>query len=335
MAPDGTDFNDVLRSPDGPEQIVALFDAATPLLPPRGCSPRDFVLAPTPAEVWSPDARNSIEQSHASSEKLDAFAMCARYVSGLVDPTAFPLAEAVDRLWATAEAAGLIAEHGEDAVQMRMAEGLRDPLIVDADYPRFAEPPAASEPASGKRRRRPRTSAGGDAAAGANERADGAGKPPGPGSAGDAGGVAPPGADQSDDELPDGPRKFGFSVEALNREYAVVMVGSQAAVFHEQPQARLVEHQVRMLGIDGFKTWFRNRFTEFCGRGGVIKRVTWANAWLDSRDRRQYQGIEFFPDPHNAPGSPHYLNLWDGLRQCSCGCPRPIGAATRRSAIIS
>ncbi len=99
------------------------------------------------------------------------------------------------------------------------------------------------------------------------------------------------------------------------------MVGSQAAVFHEQPQARLVEHQVRMLGIDGFKTWFRNRFTEFCGRGGVIKRVTWANAWLDSRDRRQYQGIEFFPDPHNAPGSPHYLNLWSGFAVAPAPAP--------------
>ena len=30
-------------------------------------------------------------------------------------------------------------------------------------------------------------------------------------------------------------------------------------------------------------------------------------------DRRQYSGIEFHPDPHNAPGTPDYLNLWCGF----------------------
>jgi hypothetical protein len=116
-----------------------------------------------------------------------------------------------------------------------------------------------------------------------------------------------------DGDNPDVPRSHGFSIDDLNKQYAVVMVGSQAVVFHEQPHARLVEHQVRMLGIDGFKTWFRNRFTEFRGRDGKIKRATWANSWLDAKDRRQYQGIEFFPDPTNAPGTPGYLNLWSGF----------------------
>ena len=90
-------------------------------------------------------------------------------------------------------------------------------------------------------------------------------------------------------------------------------VGSQAVIFQESPGARLVEHQVRMLGIDAFKTWYRNKFTEVRSRDGKIKRNTWATVWLDARDRRQYQGIEFFPDPTNAPGSPHYLNLWSGF----------------------
>ena len=70
---------------------------------------------------------------------------------------------------------------------------------------------------------------------------------------------------------------------------------------------------MRMLGIDAFKTWYRNKFTEVRGADGKIKRITWAIVWLDARDRRQYQGIEFFPDPDNAPGSPHYLNLWSGF----------------------
>jgi len=29
--------------------------------------------------------------------------------------------------------------------------------------------------------------------------------------------------------------------------------------------------------------------------------------------RRQYEGLEFYPDPYNAPGSPQYLNLWTGF----------------------
>jgi hypothetical protein len=131
---------------------------------------------------------------------------------------------------------------------------------------------------------------------------------------GGAGGEPPRGGDpEGGEDGSDGPRALGYSVEALNKEYALVKVGSQAAIFQENPAARLVEHQVRMLGIDTFKTWFCNRFTEIRGRDGKIKRITWAHAWLTSRDRRQYQGIEFFPDAQNAPGSPHYLNLWSGF----------------------
>ena len=109
------------------------------------------------------------------------------------------------------------------------------------------------------------------------------------------------------------PRAFGYDVEALNKEYALVKVGSQAVIFQENPGARLVEHRLRMLGIEAFKTWYRNKFTEVRGRDGKLKRVTWANRWLDDPGRRQYQGIEFFPDPYNAAGCSEYLNLWSGF----------------------
>jgi hypothetical protein len=140
-----------------------------------------------------------------------------------------------------------------------------------------------------------------DAAAADADRGNGAAEP---GDAGDP--------ETEDGEPPDGPRTLGYSVEKLNREYALVKVGSQAVIFQENPAAP-VEHQVRMLGVEGFKIWFRNRFTEFRGRDGKIKSATWATAWLNSRDRRQFQGIEFFPDAANAPGTPDYLNLWSGF----------------------
>jgi hypothetical protein len=195
---------------------------------------------------------------------------------------------------------------------------------------RIAASAAASAPEalrpSGKRRRAKAGAAVDQAAAGA-DRAE----------AGDkgGGGKEPPrdGTGQSGGD-DDGPRSFGFSVDALNKEYAAVMVGSQTVVFHEQPHARLVEHQVRLIRIDGFKTWLRNRFTEFRGRNGEIRRVTWANAWLDARDRRQYQGIEFFPDPANAPGTPGYFNLWSGFAVTPALAPDPNKYKTFRDHLL-
>ncbi|MGJ0508843.1 MAG: primase-helicase family protein [Methylocystis sp.] len=35
--------------------------------------------------------------------------------------------------------------------------------------------------------------------------------------------------------------------------------------------------------------------------------------WLRHARRRTYDGIEFFPDPNNAPGTPGYFNLWRGF----------------------
>jgi hypothetical protein len=122
-----------------------------------------------------------------------------------------------------------------------------------------------------------------------------------------------PGAGEEDNEPESGPRALGYDVDALNREYALVKVGSQAVIFQENPTALLIEHQMRMLGVEAFKIWFRNKPTEIRGRDGKIRAVTWATKWLDDRNRRQYQGIEFHPDPNNEPGSPLYLNLWSGF----------------------
>src|SRR5262249_33393608 len=63
-----------------------------------------------------------------SSERPEAFTTCARLVAGMVSKD-FPLQEAVDRLWATAEAAGIVREYGEDLVQARLAEALNSPIV--------------------------------------------------------------------------------------------------------------------------------------------------------------------------------------------------------------
>ena len=109
-----------------------------------------------------------------------------------------------------------------------------------------------------------------------------------------------------------GPRPGGFDVEDMNREWSLVLMGSKAVVFRDQPDA-LLEDQQRMLSIEAFNAWFSNKFTEFAGPDGKIRHTTWAKAWLQHPDRRQYRGIEFCPDPKGAPGTPGYLNLWSGF----------------------
>lgn len=109
------------------------------------------------------------------------------------------------------------------------------------------------------------------------------------------------------------PRKFGFDVEQLNQEYSLVLLGSKAVVFREQSDAPLEDKQ-RILSTDGFSMWLANRFTERRDpKTGEIKAVSWAAAWLQSPKRRSYGGVEFHPDPNNAPGTKGYLNLWSGF----------------------
>ena len=109
-----------------------------------------------------------------------------------------------------------------------------------------------------------------------------------------------------------GLKTFGFDIDVLNREFALVLLGSKAVVFREQPDA-LIEDQQRMLTLDAFNAWFANRFTERRDADGKVKRVTWAKAWQQSRQRRQYGGVEFHPDRDNKGGTPGYLNLWSGF----------------------
>jgi len=108
------------------------------------------------------------------------------------------------------------------------------------------------------------------------------------------------------------PQSFGFDIQRLNQEFALVLMGSKAVVFLEQPAAPL-EDQKRVLTIEAFSAWLANRTTQVAGSDGKIRSVTWAKAWLQSPSRRSYRGIEFHPDANNNPGTEGYLNLWSGF----------------------
>jgi hypothetical protein len=108
------------------------------------------------------------------------------------------------------------------------------------------------------------------------------------------------------------PRAWGFSVERMNHEYALVVLGSKAVVIKEQSRGP-IEDRARILSLEAFRAWFANEFTEIRTADGKIRAITWAQAWLQHSDRRQYQGVEFFPNPDGAPATPGYLNLWRGF----------------------
>jgi hypothetical protein len=109
-----------------------------------------------------------------------------------------------------------------------------------------------------------------------------------------------------------GPKTFGFDLEKLNQEFALVLMGSRAVVFHEQPDA-MIEDQKRILSLEGFHNWLANRLTQVRGSDGKIKTISWSKRWLTSKERRSYSGIEFHPNPDGAAGMKGYLNLWSGF----------------------
>lgn len=113
-------------------------------------------------------------------------------------------------------------------------------------------------------------------------------------------------------ESEQGPRAWGYDAEAINRDYALVLWGGRAVVVKEQPDGP-IEDRVRVLSVEAFDQWFANRFTEVIAADGKLKAISWGRAWRTDRRRRQFSGIEFFPNNDGAAGASGYLNLWRGF----------------------
>lgn len=106
---------------------------------------------------------------------------------------------------------------------------------------------------------------------------------------------------------------MGFDMGAMNQKFAFVLLGSKAVVYMEQPLAP-VDDQQRILTLEAFHAWHANRFTEIPDpQTGKFKVTTWSHRWMKSRQRRSYEGVEFYPDPGNGTCTPGYLNLWQGF----------------------
>jgi hypothetical protein len=123
------------------------------------------------------------------------------------------------------------------------------------------------------------------------------------------------GEDEDDNDTGDTapvPQDWGYSLEKLNKQWSLVLIGSKVAMVREQPYAK-IEDRVRVVQVEAFRHLYSNRVTQVMGADGKIKNLTWAKRWEGERHRRQYDGIEFHPDPENAGGTPGYLNLWRGF----------------------
>lgn len=101
-------------------------------------------------------------------------------------------------------------------------------------------------------------------------------------------------------------------VQRFNREWALCLIGKAAIVLREQTSGP-IEDRVRIVGLEAFKAYHSNRYTLVESDDGKLTRKLWAPYWLRHRKRRTFDGIEFYPDPKDAPGTPNYFNLWRGF----------------------
>ncbi|MEX3979141.1 primase-helicase family protein [Paraburkholderia sp. EG287A] len=115
---------------------------------------------------------------------------------------------------------------------------------------------------------------------------------------------------------PDTPANVvGALVAELNTKYAVVTNGGQTLILTETTDAR-GQPDIAWSRIEDLRTYFANRAVRRKGKSICIAQV-----WLESRDRRTYNGVVF--DPSGAT-SRDYFNLWRGFavkpKHGSCAC---------------
>jgi len=92
-------------------------------------------------------------------------------------------------------------------------------------------------------------------------------------------------------------------VTELNKNHAVVRVGNSVAIM-EKFINDMAEQDFRIMKQTDFTLLYRNRTININRRSVPI-----SNIWLDSDQRKEYQGIIFDPDNKD----PDYYNLWTGL----------------------
>ncbi|KWV54325.1 hypothetical protein AS156_00940 [Bradyrhizobium macuxiense] len=281
-APGGIDFDDLLRDAKGDDVATAAALARIADIVDRAIEDPGSALDAAPPVHLTLEERRQI-----GSAELGRL---------LADLTAAPAETRMDSLLAIAEQLGELV--AADAIVETFAKASLEQAAAGAGMigEHGAKPVKAAIAAGLKAgKKRPRDL--GHAPAKDNAIQIALSSPAAPGRGGDE----PPDDDPS-----------SFDIDDLNRSFALVIWGGKAVVVNEQPHGP-VNDRVRLLSFDAMSQWFANKFTEVRGADGKVKPVTWATAWLRHRRRRQYAGVEFFPNPDGIAGAANYLNLWRGF----------------------
>jgi len=102
-------------------------------------------------------------------------------------------------------------------------------------------------------------------------------------------------------------RKIHPIVAELNKKYAVVMVGGKSRVMKEIIEPELNRPDLILSPFADFKNFLSNRKVPHPERNSDNRRskeISIAELWLDSRDRRQYEGLGFSPYKYTTGHSP-------------------------------
>ncbi|HZL28073.1 MAG TPA: primase-helicase family protein [Acidobacteriaceae bacterium] len=104
-------------------------------------------------------------------------------------------------------------------------------------------------------------------------------------------------------EVPIGAARSAM-MAAINREYALLMLGNRPVVLHEITDAN-GEPDFEIRSVAGFHDWMKPR--KIFERD---KTLSASREWIGSEDRRQYDGLVFDP---SGNASPNYYNIWRGF----------------------
>src|SRR5665213_2263829 len=101
-------------------------------------------------------------------------------------------------------------------------------------------------------------------------------------------------------EVPIGAARSAM-MAAINREYALLMLGNRPVVLHEITDAN-GEPDFEIRSVAGFHDWMKPR--KIFERD---KTLSASREWIGSEDRRQYDGLVFDPSGNASPN--YYLSL--------------------------
>ncbi len=96
-------------------------------------------------------------------------------------------------------------------------------------------------------------------------------------------------------------------IEVLNQEHAVVMIGGKCCILNEVIDPDFGRPDITLSSPNDFRNRYLNE--RLMLEDGPKKSRSIADLWLQSKERRQYQGIGMFPG-RNVPG---FYNLFRGL----------------------